>query len=257
VRSKIHFCFSRFCGLVRALCALVLASGSAWALECPPPSAFTLAITKTTPAGQQTGANWDRGLDGQVEVVFTQVGEVNYPTWTFRYLLNVYGNDGVQVWQGEGISGTLSPGQHYMGWQTASMRRPWIVGGPQTGAVQPPVGLFQVEVELQLREGFTGSWTCFYKSPRVTRLLGNPLLHALLSPDKLNMVCGQDNHPKVPLGSETDPQTGNQTWSLPVTSWPWKGTTYGFTLTYASMGMIDPNNPNMPNFGGLSEKNSR
>lgn len=70
------------------------------------------------------------------------------------------------------------------------------------------------------------------------------------------MVCGE-NDPQVPTGSETDPMTGNQSWSIPVTAWPYKGRSYGLTLSYSSAGMVDPNNPDLLNLAGLSERNSR
>jgi hypothetical protein len=153
------------------------------------------------------------------------------------------------------VEGMLLTGESYMAWLTDSMRYPYDPQHPASGAVEPPAGDFRLEMEWQLTSRTNPNVTCSFKSSQVTRTLGNPLLSEALPADKLNTVCGA-NHPHIPTGSETDPQDGGQSWSIPVTSWPYKGSTYGLSATFFSEGMVDPKNPDVMNLAGLSEKNS-
>jgi RHS repeat-associated protein len=238
------------------LAALALVSGQPrlWAQSCP---SISLTITRTTPASNLDAANQNVGLSGQVAVMFTQQGTADGSVWKSQYLLNIYGTDGTLVWQTIGTTGSLLSGESYFDWISASMRRPYDPANPLTGASQAPIGPFSVQVELQLKpwSNPNGPWTCTYVSPTVTRLLSNLPTSEVDPSSKLSMVCGPNN-PGVPTTSETDPLSGNQSWSIAATSWPFKGNSYGLTLTYSSVGMVDPNTPDLFNVAGLSEKNS-
>jgi hypothetical protein len=121
------------------------------AQTCPPQGSITLVITRTTPGGNLTGSNQNAGLDGTVEVMFTQQGGWDPVMWASRTLLNVYGADGTLAWQNQTTTGSLTTGESYFDWNTGSMHRPYDPQNPPAGAYQPPVGDFQVEVQVQLR----------------------------------------------------------------------------------------------------------
>jgi hypothetical protein len=115
-----------------------------------------------------------------------------------------------------------------------------------------PDGIYQAEVEYSYTQ-IGGTLQCSVKSPKVTLVIGNPFATSQLPSDKLDMVCPGS----VSTGSETEPMTGDQSWSMPVTHWTYKGATYGFDLKYNSFSVIDPGSPDPTNFTGLSENNCK
>src|SRR5207249_2642819 len=56
---------------------------------------------------------------------------------------------------------------------------------------------------------------------------------------------------------ETVPFSGAQSWTVPVTSWDYKGASFPFALHYNSLSMVDPGAPALPEYNGLSERNSK
>jgi len=57
--------------------------------------------------------------------------------------------------------------------------------------------------------------------------------------------------------STTLPRTGDQSFEVPVTAWGYRGWDLGFSLTYHSVGTVDPTVPEANNFARLSEGNSK
>jgi YD repeat-containing protein len=74
---------------------------------------------------------------------------------------------------------------------------------------------------------------------------------------KLRCGCLRDC---VATQSSTSPLTGNQSFTIPVTSWSFHGATYRFSLTYNSQSLHDVETPNAvqaPDFAGLCENNPK
>jgi hypothetical protein len=94
---------------------------------------------------------------------------------------------------------------------------------------------------------------CNYQSLSIAADIENPGYTRTLSTPKLQDAFMRDG---VCTGSSTSPLTGNQTFTVPVTSWDYKGLTVPFALTYDSIGLTDPQQPIVPNFNGVSERNS-
>ena len=94
---------------------------------------------------------------------------------------------------------------------------------------------------------------CNYQSLSIAADIENPGYTRTLSLPKLQDAFMRDG---VCTGSSTSPLTGNQTFTVPVTSWDYKGLTVPFALTYDSIGLTDPQQPIVPNFNGVSERNS-
>jgi hypothetical protein len=117
-------------------------------------------------------------------------------------------------------------------------------------------GIYQVEVVETWQYGYGSSPPqCPIRSSKLTIVVGNPNTSRAVPEDKLPCACQCTN--LVHTGSETNPLTGNQSWSIDVTSWMYKGKRYGLSLEYNSVSLVDPNSPPEPNFMGLSEKNCK
>jgi hypothetical protein len=85
-----------------------------------------------------------------------------------------------------------------------------------------------------------------------------------LASQSLKQMCLRD---QARTQSETSPLSGNQSWSVPITSWDYHGATFGMALTYNSVSTVDPatvddgtpapHPPLTPDYAGLSEKNDK
>jgi RHS repeat-associated protein len=104
-----------------------------------------------------------------------------------------------------------------------------------------------------------------YESAPVTIEVQNPNSYRHASREKLHCACMRDC---VPTGSTTSPLTGEQSFSVPVTSWDYRGNAFSFDLDYGSHSQIDavgyrsysqvnPPEPAAPEFTGLSERNCK
>jgi hypothetical protein len=92
-----------------------------------------------------------------------------------------------------------------------------------------------------------------WSSP-VTVTIQNPYAVRHANRSSLFCPCRCD---AVATGSSTSPLSGHQSFTVPITSWNYKGTTFPFALEYNSHALIDPQRTaEAPNFNGLSEQNS-
>jgi RHS repeat-associated protein len=92
---------------------------------------------------------------------------------------------------------------------------------------------------------------CF--SPAVFFTTGNPSPTETSTGENLKCRC----HCKEETGSSTDPRSGHQSFSIPVTSWVNRGATFDFSVSYDSHALKNPQAVvATPEFAGLSQRNS-
>src|SRR5262249_10260251 len=92
-----------------------------------------------------------------------------------------------------------------------------------------------------------------WSSP-VTVTIQNPYSVRHANRGSLFCPCRCDG---VSTGSSTSPLTGHQSFTIPITSWNYKGATFPFALQYSSHALVDPQRTaEAPELNGLSEQNS-
>jgi YD repeat-containing protein len=229
------------CSLRRALLlgAMALLSSSArlWA-QCPP-AGFSESVRP---------ANGATGLSGIVRVDITRTtGGAPYQWFNTAPVVDVYDTTPTHSLHAFGSAVVLGGGAFYFEFDAALFTP----------------GLYEIYSQDLIWDPTHPLYTC-YPPTTVQVTISPPLIDRHAGADKLRCPGGRDG---AQTGSTTSPFTGSQSWTVPITSWAYKGATLSFGLIANSVSLVDPqatdplgadpDEPLTPNFAGLSEKNSK
>jgi hypothetical protein len=214
-------------GLTLCLAALLALARSAAADGfCPPGGVVTI----TTPS------NGAQNLSGIIHVEFTTSSiSPNYSWGENRVRVFRVNDNGTEIQIDELLPSQSSPGHYWADWNSNTQ----------------PNGRYRFYAFAVYGPADPNANQCW--TPATNFTLGNPSPTRAASADDLNCPCRCD---QVSTGSSTSPLEGHQSFTIPITSWEFRGQRFGFSITYNSHAIRDPQGLESPELAGLSERNS-